>query len=413
MAMKKLIRHAATAALLASGVAAGMVMVETSAYAAAAPRGPAMSRRAGPLIQESQKAYQAMDYATALAKAAEADMQDGKNDFDQYLIAQIRGMSYIAQMNLPAAAPEFDKMLASPAAPPESKAATASTAFKLHYSAKNYPRALALGTELAAIRPLDDQELQLMADSYLKSEDPAGAAKYIDGVIAAKQAAGQRAPKVVLQQLVAARIALKDEAGIATALEQLTLADPTPENWKRLTDRGFAIQGVTEPQLLNLYRLRVLTNAMDATDYLAMAGASLKQGLPEEAKKMMQKGIDAGTLPAAQAQNLMTQAQAMGARDAAALAELEKAGAAAKEGETDVKLAESLYAYGRLADAETVMKRGIGKGGVKDLPNANVTLGVILLAQGKKDEARAAFTAAESSPQVGQIAHLWLVYTQG
>jgi len=411
--MKKLIRHAALAALLTSGAVAGMIMVETSAYAAAAPRGPAMSRRAGPLIQESQKAYQAMDFATALAKAAQADMQDGKNPFDEYLIAQVRGLSHIAQMDLAAAAPEFDKMLASPMAPAESKPQAIATAFKLHYSAKNYTRSIALGTELAVIRPLDDTELQIMTDAYLKSDDAAGAAKFVEGVIAAKQAAGQRAPKVVLQQLIAARIALKDEAGIATALEQLTLADPTPENWKRLTDRGFAIQGVTEPQLLNLYRLRVLTNAMDANDYLGMAGVSLKQGLPEEAKKMLQKGIDAGTLTAAQAQNLMTQAQQMGTRDSAALAELEKAGAAAKEGETDVKLAESLYAYGRLADAETVMKRGLGKGSVKDVPNSNVVLGVILLAQGKKDEARAAFTAAESSPQVGQIAHLWLVYTQG
>lgn len=412
--MNTVLHRAAFAALLLGTAAAGTFAMETAAYAAAAraPAGPTVSRRVGPPLVESQKAVNAGDLALALTKAKEADAVADKTPYDNYQIARVLAAIYIRQMDFTGALTAYERCIETGAAPDAEKGSNFSMATLLSYNAKDYAKTIKYGVEAKSMGALDDQGQMILTQSYFLSNDFAGAERLGKEIIMAKAATGAKPDKRVYEFIYNSQLKLNNQARANETLEQLTLADPTPDNWRRLIDRGFTIPGVTEPQLLNLYRLRVLTNAMDATDYLAMAGASLQQGLPEEAKNMLQKGMMAGTLPADRAQNLLTQAQQMGARDAAALADLEKAGAAAREGETDVKLGESLYAYGRLADAETALKRGIGKGGVKDVANANLVLGIVLLAQGKKDEARQAFAGATSA-QVTPIAHLWTVYSQG
>ena len=92
--------------------------------------------------------------------------------------------------------------------------------------------------------------------------------------------------------------------------------------------------------------------------------------------------------------------------------------AAAKnpKGEVDVKVGLGFYSTGDYAQAVEAVRRGITKGGVARLDDANLLLGAALLELGKRDEARAAFEGCESrctgreSPRTG-IAGLWLART--
>jgi tetratricopeptide (TPR) repeat protein len=163
---------------------------------------------------------------------------------------------------------------------------------------------------------------------------------------------------------------------------------------------------------LNLYRLKLATNSLAAQDYRAMAGLAMKLGLPREGKDVLDKGIAAGTLTQADATELMTQANAMLAREGTSTAEFERVAAASANGEADVRLGETHYVYGRLPEAETAIKRGIQKGGLKDLADAHLTLGIVLLKQGKKDEARQMFTEAAKSATLATSARAWTYYSQ-
>jgi Flp pilus assembly protein TadD len=62
-----------------------------------------------------------------------------------------------------------------------------------------------------------------------------------------------------------------------------------------------------------------------------------------------------------------------------------------------------------------VTRRGIAKGGVARLDDANLLLGAALLELGRRDEARAAFEAAAAAAPAGspmaRIAGLWIART--
>ena len=117
-----------------------------------------------------------------------------------------------------------------------------------------------------------------------------------------------------------------------------------------------------------------------------MATIDLQNGLPAEAKAVMTKGNKTG--------ELLDQANQFLTRDQQALPALAAEAAKQTNGEIDVKLGESYFSYGRFDEAIASIQKGIEKGGLKDAADAQTTLGVVLLAAGKKPEAQAAFDKA-------------------
>jgi tetratricopeptide (TPR) repeat protein len=109
----------------------------------------------------------------------------------------------------------------------------------------------------------------------------------------------------------------------------------------------------------------------------------------------------------------VTQTTTMLANDQGSLTGLAAEAGKQTNGEIDVKLGESYMTYGRNDEAVTALRAGIQKGGLKDLPDAQTTLGIALYKAGKKDEALAEFRKAEmaNSPS-GVVAHVWALFLQ-
>ena len=137
-----------------------------------------------------------------------------------------------------------------------------------------------------------------------------------------------------------------------------------------------------------------------------MATIDLSNGLPNEGKEVLTKGMKTG--------DLLNQANTMLANDTATLPAL--AAEAAKQtanGEIDVKLGESYLTYKRYDEAIAALQKGIEKGNLKDLPDAQTTLGIALWNAGKKEEALAQFDkAAMASTPAAAIAHTWGLFAR-
>jgi TolA-binding protein len=114
-------------------------------------------------------------------------------------------------------------------------------------------------------------------------------------------------------------------------------------------------------------------------------------------------------------QQALTQAKAAIASDKKSLPAEAAAAAKNAKGEVDVKVGLGFYSTGDYAQAVEVIRRGITKGGVSRLDDANLLLGASLLELGKQDEARAAFEAAKAAAPagspLGRIADLWIART--
>jgi len=414
--MKTFIRRAAMAALISAATATAVTAIVPADAAPArnnarantkdakAPAGPQVRREIGIPLQDALKLIMANDLDGALAKLQMADMVPMKTPFEEYSIAEYLGSVYFKKMDFQNLLVAVNRQIASGGAPDEKKAAMYDTALKLNYQVSmDYPKVIQAATELQKLQPLDDTAYLVLIQSYYTTMDYANAAMVAKAEIAAKTAAGMKAGEDVLGLLLNAQIRTKDEGGARQTLDMMATVSKKPEVWDQVMDFALGQQGLSDHQLLNLYRLAMLVGTMKDTDYAAMATIDLQNGLPQEAKTVLTKGNKTG--------DLLTQANALAAKDQDSLKDLAAEAAKQTNGEIDVKLGESYYTYGRYDEAAAAIQKGLQKGGLKDAADAQTTLGLVLWAAGKKAEAAAAFEkAAAIGGSGGQVAHTWSLY---
>jgi uncharacterized protein HemY len=105
---------------------------------------------------------------------------------------------------------------------------------------------------------------------------------------------------------------------------------------------------------------------------------------------------------------MLSQAKSLAADDKKMLPQLDKEARAGKNGDVDVKLGMAYLGFAQWADASTAIARGIEKGKVKRLDDANMMLGIALAKQKQNDAARKAFEAAKTDPRMASAAELWI-----
>jgi hypothetical protein len=205
----------------------------------------------------------------------------------------------------------------------------------------------------------------------------------------------------------------KAASGDMSGLEQSAMEYGTPNDWGRVIDPAFG-KGMTDLQALNLYRLRIATNATtSAEDYEIMATVTTKAGYPGETVAMLEHGISAGAVKnSGQIASQLATARQKQVADKRDLPSFEAQAKARKTGEFDVKVAETYYGYGDFAKAEEAARRAISKGGVKDASEAPMVLGMALARQGKNAEAVQVFSNVGGNAISKKIAHLWTLYAQ-
>lgn len=211
-------------------------------------------------------------------------------------------------------------------------------------------------------------------------------------------------------------IEMKDDAARLANLEALVGEYPDKEYYGRIVALYQAQSKDDRVVMLNAYRVA----ASDPDGGLATVGAylnyadtALNAGSPGEAQRGLERGMKDGVVPnAGTNQQLVTQAKTAVASDKKTLPAEAAAAAKNPKGEVDVKVGLGFFSTGDYAQAVEVIRRGIAKGGVTRLDDANLLLGAALLELGKKDEARAAFEAAKAAApagsHLGRIADLWL-----
>ena len=211
-------------------------------------------------------------------------------------------------------------------------------------------------------------------------------------------------------------IEMKDDAARLANLETLVAEYPNKEYYSRIVALYQAQSNDDRVVMLNAYRLAVADPAGGLATvgaYLGYADTALVAGSPGEAARALERGMKEGVVPnAGTNQQQLNQAKAAIASDKKTLPGEASAAAKNPKGEVDVKVGLGFYSTGDYAQAVEAIKRGIAKGGVARLDDANLLLGASLLELGKNDEAKAAFEAAKAAAPagspLGRIADLWL-----
>jgi TolA-binding protein len=210
--------------------------------------------------------------------------------------------------------------------------------------------------------------------------------------------------------------ALKDNACRRTTLEQLVIHYPTPERWCDLLTLAKNERGLTDLQQLEIFHVRQNVNCLKTQDeYLEMGQIAVIANFPNDGKVALEKGIAAKALtpqPGDRISRLVTLTTERVTADMRTTPQLTSAAAADATGNGDVRLARHLLSYGKFAEAEAAVQKGVAKGKLADADYARIVLGRALLAQNKKAEAIRAFAAVPRTSKQVTVARLWWIYAQ-
>jgi hypothetical protein len=314
----------------------------------------------------------------------------------------------LQKQQLPAAAEALERAVNSGFIAPADVTPRLKPLSQIFYQAQNYPKAVEYGNKYLAQAPTDATIAVLVAQSYYLQKDYANTR-----ATAEKYTAGVATPSEQLLLLsLRSSFELKDRASTMKALESLVRHYPQQKYWEDLlTNQLYETKGDSE--LRTLYRLIEQTNTLDKADeYTEMATVLIAGGFPGEAQQILERAMSANLVSGdakARAQADLDKARAQAAADRKDLAGAEKALADAKTGNQMVATGKLYFSVGEYAKAADAIQKGLAKGGVTDLDDANALLGVALVRADKLADARPAFEAVKGA-KYAEIARLWLLY---
>jgi hypothetical protein len=399
--------------LLPAAFAAALFCAVAGPHALAA--GPKLSSAVAKPLVDAQKLLQSGDTQGALAKVKEAQAAGGDHtDYDNFMINAMLLECYAKLNDMADADTAAEAAADSPAIPDDQKQGIYHNALLLSAQQQHWQKAIGYGQQLTALGgTLDEPVTAALAIAYYQAGDMAHAQQYAQQDISMAKAAGQQPGQASLQIVMNAQVKQNNQSGAAQTLEQLAVSTGDPQAWGQLIDVSMSAQGMTNMYFLDLYRLRLLAGFMtQAEDYTQMGNAAYQAGYPTEAVKVFEQGIAAGKITAAKAGDLLRKSRNDAAADARDLPSIAKAAERSKSGEQDIKLAEDYWGYGRYAEAEAAARRAMSKGGLKVPAEGPLMLGMTLAAQGKADEAIAAFGQVNGTPAAMKTAHLWSLWVQ-
>lgn len=287
-----------------------------------------------------------------------------------------------------------------------------------HYSAKkDNARTLEHFQKFVDATPdVEPDEFETLGRLYLQANQFAEACQTLGKAIDLSRGKGAKPKEMWFQLRDRCYIEMKDDASRLANLEALVGEYPDKEYYGRIVALYQAQTNDDRMVMLNAYRVAVSDpegGLATVGAYLNYADTAMNAGSPGEAQRGLERGMKEGLVPdAGTNQQLVAQAKTAVASDKKTLPAEAASAAKSPKGEVDVKVGLGFFSTGDYAQAVEVIRRGIAKGGVTRLDDANLLLGAALIELGKQDEARAAFEAAKAAApagsHLGRIADLWL-----
>lgn len=400
----------AVVALALCGAPASLLAAE------AVVEGPQISAEASKAMLAVQQAAEAQQYAEVIAKVDEVLKIAGKTPADTLVAYQFLAHAYDKLGNRAGVLTAMQGQLDSgyPDAAEQNRLNTLMT--RVAYELKDYPKAAESGSRLIRSGAADPAIYGLVGNSLFQQGKNAESAKLLGDHVAEQERGGVVPREATLNTLFSAQEKVGDKPGVTDTLERLVVHYPKPDYWKLLLFSMNRDPALTDRQVLQIYRLMQATQTLNRCgEVTEMAEISVNAGMPGEGLKVVEQGI-AGKVCAEKAdqdrlQRLLATATTAATEDKAGLAKLEGEAKAAKNGELDVVLGSSLFGYGEFARSVEALSRATTKGGLKNLPEAQLMLGMAQARAGSKTEAVQTFRSIKADdPFTQRVARLWALH---
>jgi tetratricopeptide (TPR) repeat protein len=411
------LKRIAIAVCFALGAAtASSVFVPEVVQAAEAK--PKLSKAVASVLQKAQKAMVEKDFDTALAEIQKAEAIDKKAPHEQYQIDEFLGYILIQQKKYGEAAPVYERMLNSGLVPEEQVSDRMKAVSQMYFQEKQYQKSVEWAKKWLDKNGMNEDMGVLLGQAYYLLEDYRNAAATMTQVVDYLEQSNQEPKENYLQIVLSSYVKLDDRLALENSLKRIVRYYPKANYWETLLDI-FRRKSNSERVTFGFYRLMNTVGVLkEKGEYMEMAQLGIEMGVPGESEKVVQQGISRGVLRSddkteqTRIDNLFAAAKKQAAADRASLAQQAKEAEKARQGQIDVGLGEAYLSYGQYEEAIAAIERGIKKGGVNDVDEAQISLGIAYLENGQKDRAREAFKAVKRESRWADLAELWDLHVQ-
>jgi len=407
--MKKanLVLAAALAAAGVTSVATGLLMPAT-AIAQAAPQkiGAKMLKP----LKAAQEAIGAKNWEAAIASLTEAQAIEPKTPYEAFMVDELGWYARLQTKDYKGAEEALARAVASgfvaEADVPQRNKALA----QINYQLQDYAKAVEYGDKYLAAAPGSADIGALVAQSKFLQKDYAGARATVDQITAGAAKPDEQLLLIGLRS----NYELKDRPGTVRSLEALVRHYPAAKYWEDLLTNQL-YETKADRDLRALYRLIVDTKTVNRPEEYSEAASTLMTGgFPSEAKQLLEQGVAAGVFqgePLARAQADLARAKSAADADRKELPGADQALAAAKTGNEMVAMGKLFFSVGEYGKAANAIQKGLAKGGVADVDDANMLAGIAHSRAGKSAEALAAFDAVKDA-KLAEVARLWKLHVE-
>jgi tetratricopeptide (TPR) repeat protein len=398
---------------LFSAIALGIVLAGSFSVSTSAAEKQTVSKAAQKPLKAAQDAMKAQKYDEAIARSNEALALPNKTAFDAYVSYQVLVFSYLKKGNTAKAAEAMEAELATGQTTPAEEATINKALASVAYQQGNYAKSAELYNKLIKSGNGDAETYTMVAQSYYLMKNYKDACKFLTDYVGDLEKRGTTPKEQTIQLYANSCEKSGDNAGATLGQEKLVMYYPKPSYWNGLLYSVLRTQGITDRQTLNVYRLMQDTKTLaQASDYTEMAQLAIESGTPGEAQKVLEQGFAANIFTEQRLkdrnQRLLEAAKKAATSDQATLAKSEAEAKASKTGDADVALGNAFLSYGQNDKAVEALTRGIGKGGIKNLAEAQILLGIAQMRSGNKAEALKTFKSVKSDDATwSRLAKLW------
>ena len=374
-------------------------------------------------VQESMRneIYQELAKAQTMAEAGDyseavqlLDTLREEEDLNSYELAQawnLYAYIYYARDNYPKAIEAYERLLSQPDLPEALQASTVQTLSQLYFVTERWSKSIEmLERLLAADDEPDAKTYEMLAQAHYQNksyrEALAPTEKAIELSLESNE--GPDENLYVLLRVLHYELGQLDE--VEADLEEMIRRFPKRQYWMQLISLYGEI-GDEEKQERALELAYLQGFLTTQTQLVTLASLMLKHDLPYKAGKVLEKGLDEGTIEGTKENwRLLAQAWTLAQEHERAIPALQRAAGMSDDGELEVILAQAHINLDQLVEAVEALRSALRKGGLRRADQAQVMLGQTLFDLERFEEARDAFVAAQSDSRSGQLASQWLTY---
>ena len=385
--------------------------VALAAPAALAQKAEAVRPEVGKPLQAAQAFVKQRKGREALAEVAKAEAVGNRTPYENLLIAEMKGSAATLAGDHDTAIHSFETVLNSGRVSGAEATRMVQAIAVAYYQKKDYANAAKWTQRYFKEGGNDAQMRTVLLQSYYLANDCASVNRMVSS------AEERRPSEEELQILANCYLREKDNAGYVGAIEKLVLYYPKQQYWTDLLARVQKKPGFADRLGVHVYRLRLATgNLTTSNDYMEMAQLALQQGVPSEAKAVMDKGYAAGVLgkgaEADRQKRLRDLIQRSLDESMKNRAQDEKEALASRDGNDLVKVGLNYVYEGKADKGLPLIEQGIKKGGLKRPEDAKLRLGEAQLQAGQKQRGVQTLRTVQGNDGAADIARLWVLYAR-